>query len=113
MHELSIIQNIIEIAKKEAVARNSKRVEEIVIEVGELTGINTEFLKFSFDTTRDKAMFENCILTILPVQGQMQCLNCGNRFETNSFLCSCPLCNKNENVVIKGKELIIKSLLLE
>jgi Zn finger protein HypA/HybF (possibly regulating hydrogenase expression) len=52
MHELSIIQNILDIAQREAFNHGSNKVNEISVEVGTLTGVNIEFLRFSFDTVK-------------------------------------------------------------
>jgi hydrogenase nickel incorporation protein HypA/HybF len=54
MHELSIAMNIIDIANEQAKINNLSAIDEIEIEVGELSGVETDALKFAMEVvTRD------------------------------------------------------------
>ena len=52
MHELSIAMNIIDIAGEYAAKANTKTINEIEIEVGELSGVVIEALEFAMENAK-------------------------------------------------------------
>jgi hydrogenase nickel incorporation protein HypA/HybF len=110
MHELSIAINIIEIASEQAKVNNLSVIDEIEIEVGELSGVEIEALKFVMEIATKETILENSrtIFTLIP--GLARCLICSEEFITNSFFTQCPECKQFKSQIIQGQELRVKSL---
>jgi hydrogenase nickel incorporation protein HypA/HybF len=110
MHELSIAENIIEIASEQAKKNNLSVVNEIEIEVGKLSGVEIEALKFVMEIATKKTILENSrtIYTLIP--GLARCLICSKEFVTESLFTQCPECKQFKFQIIQGEELRVKSL---
>jgi len=113
MHELSIALSIIDIADKEAKKANAIKVAEIELEVGELAGVEYRALDFAFETAVKNTILENAIVKIHKPKGQAICNDCNTNFEINDLYSACPKCGGYFHNIIKGKELRVKSLLVD
>ena len=110
MHELSIAMGIIQIAEKETKKANKKSVELITLEIGSLSGVELDSLKYVWSTAVKDTVLENATLEIDFKQGKATCLECDNTFEMNKIFDSCPKCNSYFKNILQGKELRVKSL---
>ena len=112
MHELSIAKNIIEIASEQAKIYNLSVIDEIEIEVGELSGVEIDALKFVMEIATKETILENSrtIFTLIP--GRARCLICSKEFLINSFFAQCPECKRFNFQIIQGQELRVKSLIV-
>lgn len=54
MHELSIAMNIIDIASEQAKINNFSVIDEIEIEIGTLSGVEIDALKFAMEIATKK-----------------------------------------------------------
>jgi len=110
MHELSIARNIIEIASEQAKIYNLSLIDEVEIEVGKLSGVEIEALKFIMEIEAKDTILENSrtIFTLIP--GLACCLICSKEFVTDSFFAQCPECKGFNFQIIQGQELRVKSL---
>ena len=113
MHELSIATNIVEIALEYAKKNNAEEVREIEIEVGELSGVVIQALEFAMDSATKNTIIENAKIILNKVKGYAKCLNCQNEFSATSLYEECPKCNTFNPEIIRGKELQVKSLVVE
>lgn len=109
-----IVEKILEEAEK----HEAKSVDEVVLLVGELTLLNHEQLRFSYNVLVKGTILEGSKLTINPIEAEVMCSECGfhGRPEysddlslhlTPFFLC--PRCG-NPVKILRGKELIIKRI---
>lgn len=113
MHEMSIANSILKIAKTEVMKTNAKQIKEIELEIGELAGVEYESLDFALNVLTRNSEFENTKILILKPKGKAQCSDCKHLFEIETFLSSCPECKSYNTIIISGKELRVKSLLIE
>lgn len=113
MHELSIATNIVEIAVEYAEKNNASVVKEIEIEVGELSGVVVEALEFAMDSATKQTILENAKVKIDFIHGKAKCNHCGHEFPVSSIYEVCPKCNSYNSEIIKGKELRVKSLIVD
>ncbi len=113
MHELSIAMSIIQIAEDEAKAVNSKKIVSLNLHVGTMAGI--EF--FALDTALELAvkgtLLEKSKITVTKIQAIGKCTDCDNEFPINSVIDECPACNCLFINILSGKELKIKSIVVE
>ncbi|MCD4772764.1 MAG: hydrogenase maturation nickel metallochaperone HypA [Bacteroidales bacterium] len=112
MHELSIAISIVELSEKEAKKANVSSVQEINLEVGTLSGIVVEALEFAMDEAVNDSVLQNAIIKIKKVPAIAKCLKCSKEFPVEDYYTPCPECNNFETELINGKELKIKSLVI-
>jgi len=107
---MSIALNIINIAEEELAKAKGNRIEKINISVGKLSGIVIESLEFALKVSQKNGHLQDAEIVINEIPAQMKCRNCQNVFEADDFYTVCPRCNKFDNKIISGKELLINSL---
>ncbi|MBU1012662.1 MAG: hydrogenase maturation nickel metallochaperone HypA [Bacteroidetes bacterium] len=113
MHELSIAINIIEIVNEEAAKAKAKRVTDIELEVGSLSGIEIEALELALEVSVKETIMQHAILKIVRKQAMAHCNSCKSDFSCESLFDPCPTCNGFDYKVFQGQEMIVKSLAIE
>jgi hydrogenase nickel incorporation protein HypA/HybF len=113
MHEISIVESILDIAEAKARDQDSSSIRVIKIRLGEFTTIVREALEFSFDIARQGTLAEHAILEIEIVPMVIECVVCNavTRPERTLHLicaqCGFPL------KVVSGEELEVEYIELE
>jgi hydrogenase nickel incorporation protein HypA/HybF len=113
MHELSIALSIIDIAKDEAQKAKATLVKEVEIDVGSLAGIEFESLEFSFSAVTKNTELENTTFLINRIIARSECRDCHIYFEAGHLFEPCPNCKGFNTILLQGKELKVKSILIE
>lgn len=110
MHELSVALGIVDIAKKETEKAKAQTVELIELEIGTLAGIEFDALDFVWPSAVQGTVLEHAEKKINIVQAEAKCLDCNTVFEIKNIYDACPNCNSYLKGIVKGKELLVKSL---
>ncbi|MDX5420205.1 MAG: hydrogenase maturation nickel metallochaperone HypA [Hymenobacteraceae bacterium] len=110
MHELSIALSIVEIASEEVKNTGGKQVEEIVLEIGDLAGVQQEALDFAWKEAVKQTVLEQAKYKVENKAGIAKCLNCQKEFTLTYIYDLCPTCSDFRKELIQGKEIRIKSL---
>ena len=113
MHEFSIAMNIVDIASEYARKEEAKSVKEIEIEVGQLAGIVVEALEFSLEAAVKGSILEEAKRTIISLPGLVRCRACSHEYESSDFFNECPECGAGPPEILQGRELRVKSLLVD
>jgi len=113
MHELSIAMSVIDIADEYAARENVKCINGIEIEVGELSGVILEALEFAMGFAIKETILENAKCYYIKIPGAVKCKNCLHEFNTNNLYTPCPECNSYEQDILSGRELRVKSLIVD
>lgn len=113
MHEMSIALSIIDAVVEKAGQEKAKKVNQVELEVGKVSGVETESLRFCFSAAAKNTIAEGADLAIREIEPLGECEECGCRFPVNGFYAKCSSCDSLRVTVISGKELIIKSIMLE
>ena len=110
MHELTVIENIMNISIQAAKENELSHIEKINLTVGKLQHLNemiiqNAFLAAKIDTPAAKA---ELIISRRPVQ--LMCQDCKHEFlpENNYFYC--PECNSSNTKIVRGNELHVESI---
>ena len=106
MHELGITQNIVAIATEHA---QGAKVQRITLEIGQLTAIMPDAIRFCFDVCAQGTVLEGARLEILEHPGLGQCRDCGQRLELDHPFGVCD-CGSTHLDIIQGQELTIKEM---
>ena len=106
MHELSITQGIVE-SVCEAVPEG--QVLAVTVEIGKLSGVVADALRFCFDACTQGTRLEGARLEIIDVQGRGRCGSCQREVEMEELITLCP-CGNPFLEVLRGQELRIRSV---
>ena len=113
MHELSIVQSIIKIVDMEARKTGVKRVNEVNLEIGQLSGVEFDSLEFALKSLAPGSIIESAEIIIEKPGGVACCSNCGYEFAIENFIGSCNKCSSFDLEIIKGRELRVKSITID
>lgn len=110
MHEtriaIDLARIVIDVAKREGLIR----VTQVNLQFGQMIQIVPEIFKFAFSEAIRNTVAEhsNVNLEILPIQ--LRCNNCKYEFNINNLSFKCIQCNSTNLEIVKGKEMLIKSI---
>jgi hydrogenase nickel incorporation protein HypA/HybF len=109
MHELSITQQIVELA---TAAAQGSRVYRLTLEIGALTALEAESIRFCFDICAQGTALAGADLEIIERPGLGQCRQCGATLGLSQPYGVCT-CGSTALTIIQGEELAIKELEVE
>ena len=110
MHEVSIIQNVIEIVTQKAIENKLTKITKVSLKIGELSGVMPESLNFAFDSCIIGTMLEESSLGIEIVSALGECKACNLEFPIEHFHKLCPNCNKFCTSIVSGYELYVNTI---
>jgi hydrogenase nickel incorporation protein HypA/HybF len=110
MHELSIIQGVVEICEQHA---GGRRILAVTLEIGMLSGVVPEALEFCFDAATNGTQLEGAQLVIERVPATGFCSLCGAVSRIDSYFDPCPDCSAPALELRSGDEMRVKDLEVE
>lgn len=110
MHELGIMQNIVNSVEEYADENHITEIAKVIVEVGQISGVVPESLEFCFGVCTKDTVLEGALLEIERVPAIGRCKQCGEEFNLFENDFTCPSCSGSEWDVVSGKELVIKGL---
>ena len=106
MHELGITRNIVEIVSEHA---GENRVKRVALDIGKLSAVLPESIRFCFDVCSKDTVLENATLEINEIPGRGRCKSCGAEIDLAQLFDSCS-CGSLLITCIAGEELKIKEI---
>jgi hydrogenase nickel incorporation protein HypA/HybF len=106
MHELGITQDIIALATEHS---RGGRVRRVVLEIGKLSAVLPDAVRFCFDLCSAGTAVEGAELVILEIPGRGRCRECGTEIELDRPFGRCG-CGCSDLDWLAGEELKIKEL---
>ena len=113
MHELSIAMSIVDIASGRAEAADAERVTQVELDIGTLSGIEFNSLEFALSVAVKDSLLEGTHFKINRIEALCECSSCYHLYTPGQDFGACPQCGNRELEFIRGKELQIKSLLID
>ncbi len=110
MHEMSLCEGILEVIEEEAARQSFQQVKQVVLEIGDLAGVEVEAMRFSFDIVMKGTIADAATLTIVQVPGMAKCDSCHQTVSIKQRFDACPACNHYPLTPLSGEELRIKEL---
>jgi hydrogenase nickel incorporation protein HypA/HybF len=107
MHELGITQNIVAIVTEHA---RGARVKRVALEIGKLSAIMPEAIRFCFDVCARDTLLEGAELTIAEIEGLGRCSSCDTRVTLAQLFGRCSACGSSQIQCIAGQEMKIKEM---
>lgn len=113
MHELSLCQNMLDIVEQQCKTHHIKKVTDLWLEIGTLSCVELDALKFCFDITCQGTPAEGCKLHLIPIAAQAWCWQCQELIEIQAHHDTCPKCGSIHLQRQTGDELRIKEMAFE
>ncbi|MCF8086277.1 MAG: hydrogenase maturation nickel metallochaperone HypA [Desulfohalobiaceae bacterium] len=111
MHELSVMQGILEVVLRHAGKSGVSRVEAVNLQVGALSHLREEWMQKYFDHLTRDSVAEGAALRVERVPAVLSCRECGARFEWEGEGSPiCPSCASQRADLISGREYTVASL---
>lgn len=107
MHELSLTQNLIDIAEEHARREDATAITSVTMEIGALSGVIPEAVEFAFEACTKDTLADGATLTIHYVPALGRCQECGQECEMESLLDGCSECGSYALDIIKGQEMAL------
>jgi hydrogenase nickel incorporation protein HypA/HybF len=113
MHEMSLCESIVQILEDNAKSQGFAKVKTVWLEIGGLSGVEPEAMRFSFDAVTRGTLADRARLEIIEVPGQAWCLQCARTVAVKQRFDACPDCGSYQLQVTGGEEMRIKELEVE
>ena len=110
MHEMSITQSVVEICEGHA---GGRRVTDVVLEIGELSGVVPDSVEFCFEACTKGTLLEGARLKVEIIPAIGCCPACQQQVPVSSLFDPCPGCGAFGLSIVSGEELRVKELELE
>ncbi len=113
MHEFSMAVEVINLVQREAKKRMSVSIQEIKIEVGQLSGVDAEAFSSALKLLVKDSILDQAYINIIRTPGIGKCNNCNHEFEMVHRMSTCPKCECFPSEFSGGQEFRVVSLLVE
>lgn len=113
MHEMSLAENVREIIEESARQNDFRRVRRVVLEIGQLSAVEPDAMRFCFDAVMRGTLAEGAELQIVETPGQGVCQDCGTVVEMQERYGLCPACGSTRLQVTAGEKMCVKDLAVE
>lgn len=110
MHEMALAESIVEIVERTAAANGGGRVSAVRLEIGALSHVEVEALRFCFDAVTRGGAAEGARLELDSPPGQAWCMPCGKTVPLARLGDACPLCGSHQLQVTRGEEMRVKDI---
>lgn len=112
MHELSLLESVREIIESHAQSHHFSRVTQVTLEIGKLSCVEQEALRFGFDIVMQGTLAESANLIISEKEGLGLCRQCGQHTGMAALYDPCRHCGSPSVEIVEGMELKVKELLV-
>lgn len=113
MHEMSLCEGVLQILEDHAVSQGFSQVKTVWLEIGALSGVDPEAMRFGFDVVMKGTLADGAALEIIDLPGTAWCMQCGKSVAVKSRFDACPDCGSYQLQVTGGEEMRIKELEVE
>ena len=113
MHEMSLAESVLQIIEDAARAQDFQRVRTVVLEIGALSAVEPEAMRFCFDAVMHDSIAEQARLEIIETAGQGCCTKCAQKFPLAALYQACPECGSYDVKVTDGDGMRVKELEVE
>lgn len=110
MHELALCEGVLRIIEEEAVKRQFRRVESILLEIGRLSHVDPQAMEFCFEAASKGTLAEGARLEIKRPRGEARCMECDRTVAIESRADPCPGCGGFRLRVTAGEDMRVKEL---
>ncbi|HEY1461360.1 MAG TPA: hydrogenase maturation nickel metallochaperone HypA [Casimicrobiaceae bacterium] len=110
MHEMALATSVLQIVESTARQHGSGRVSAVCLEIGRLSHVEPEALRFSFDVVTRDSIADGARLEILTTDGTAWCMRCSDSVGLQRLGDPCPCCGSYQLQVTGGDEMRVKDI---
>ena len=110
MHELGLMDAMLRMVRRICAEEQLAHVERIVLEVGELSGIELPYLYDGFDAVTHGTDFDGVELVVETAPGVLHCNDCDIDFPLKNQELFCPECFGKNLSIREGRDMTLKSI---
>lgn len=110
MHEMALAESIVQLVEETAKREHAKRVKLVVLEIGQLSSVEPEALKFCFDAVTQDSIAQGAALEVVAVPGAGWCLVCAKTVPLQEIYGACPQCGSHQVQASAGTEMRVKEI---
>jgi hydrogenase nickel incorporation protein HypA/HybF len=110
MHEMSIVQALIEAVDKELAAHPGAAVKTVRVRIGALRLVVPEMMQTCYAAATRDTPLAGTRLEIENVPAHARCRQCGSEFPVEEDWFQCPQCRSLDGELLSGRELDLMSI---
>ena len=113
MHEMSLAEGVLQLVEETAQRESASRVKLVVLEIGQLSSVEPEALKFCFEAVTHGSIAQGAGLEIVAVPGAGWCMPCAGTVPMTELYGACPKCGSHQVQPTGGTEMRVKEIEIE
>ncbi len=113
MHEMSLAEGIRGIVEQAAADGGFARVKSVVLEIGALSTVEVEALRFCFDAVMRDTVAAGAAMEVIGVPGAGWCMQCSETVPIAALYDPCPKCGSYQVQATAGTEMRVRELEVE
>ncbi len=113
MHEMSLAEGVMQLVEGTARREDARRVTLVVLEIGRLSSVEPEALKFCFAAVTRGSIAEGAALEIVDVPGAGWCMACSATVAMAEVFGACPRCGGYQVQATGGTEMRVREIEIE
>lgn len=110
MHEMSLAESVREIVEDAARAHAAARVARVRLEIGRLSQVEVDAMRFAFDVVMRGSLADGAALDIVETPGTAWCMRCSQAVEIAQRGDACPACGSYQLQVTGGDRMRVIDL---
>ena len=110
MHEMALAQSMLDIVEQTARANGAARVTLVCIEIGALSHVEPDALRFCFDVVTRASVADGARLEIRTTPGEAWCMPCGMSVPLPRLGEACPHCGSYQLTVSSGDAMRVREI---
>lgn len=112
MHELSVTQNILDIALRYAEKLEADQITDIYLVIGQLSSIVDDSIQFYWELIAKETIAEHAQLHFQRRSAEFRCNHCHQTYAMTADL-KCPYCDSSDVQIIVGDEFYLEAIEVE
>lgn len=113
MHEMSLAEGVLQLVEDTARRESASRVKLVVLEIGRLSSVEPEAIKFCFEAVTHGSIAQGAALEIIAVPGAGWCMQCAETVPMTELYGACPKCDSHQVQPTGGTEMRVKEIEIE
>jgi hydrogenase nickel incorporation protein HypA/HybF len=110
MHEMALAESVLAIVERAARQHAASRVTSVRLEIGALSHVAPDALRFCFEAVQRASIAEGAALAIERTPGRAWCMPCGRDVALDRLGAPCPECGGYQLGVTRGDAMRVKDI---
>ncbi len=107
---MSLAEGVLQLIEDAARKQDFAKVTTVWLEIGQLSGVEVEAMKFCFDAVTRDSIADGASLEIIALPGVGWCMECSMTVPMTEAFGECPQCGGHRLQVTGGTEMRVKEL---